>query len=122
MIIGVIIFCASVDVVGASRVLAYPTMKRCSGEVVQCSTSRKTKTGGAGVAASAPMDLETCLDSLYASNDEEEVEDSDDGKGVAALAYNPPAALPACLDPKLFGHHSPIINDTASHYENIASV
>ena len=42
----VIIFCASVDVVGASRVLAYPTMKRCSGEVVQCSTSRKTKTGG----------------------------------------------------------------------------
>ena len=201
---------------GASRVLAYPTMKRCSSEVVQCSTSRKTKTGGgetssvvvgekcyrnmkpvklrpsllenlmgrqsgikstpgktpapvqrsdstlslrrckvllnadfkdillalegvpvheevggeeggeegrasgmrmskdplttdefyvsssddedgesggAGVAASAPMDFETCLDSLYASNDEEEVEDSDDGKGVAALAYNPPAPL-----------------------------
>ena len=62
------------------------------------------------------MDLETCLDSLYASNDEEEVEDSDDGKGVAALAYNPPAALPACLDPKLFRHQSPIINDPASHY------
>ena len=41
-----IIFCASVDVVGASRVLAYPTMKRCSGEVVQYSASRKTKTGG----------------------------------------------------------------------------
>ena len=35
----VIIFCASVDVVGASRVLAYPTMKRCSSEVAQCSTS-----------------------------------------------------------------------------------
>ena len=42
----VIIFCASVDVVGASRVLAYPTMKRCSSEVAQCSTSTKTKTGG----------------------------------------------------------------------------
>ena len=35
----VIIFCASMDVVGASRVLAYPTMKRCSSEVAQCSTS-----------------------------------------------------------------------------------
>jgi hypothetical protein len=42
----VIIFCASVDVVGASRVLANPTMKRCGGEVAQRSTSTKKKTGG----------------------------------------------------------------------------
>ena len=39
---------------------------------VSSSDDEDGESGGAGVAASAPMDLETCLDSLYASNDEEE--------------------------------------------------